>query len=120
MNVRRVIVPDYNKTMLDRDFACIFNHTNHLEEEVGNTIIVGHNNKGLFQNLNRLQKKDQVKIYVGKKQYQYEVIAKEEVIYNQYQYENTKEKHLLTLITCTKNKKKRLVVTLIEMTKNKE
>lgn len=115
LKVKRVISSKYNQKLLDKDFACIFYNTNYLEDEVGNSILVGHNNKGLFLNLNNLKVDDRVYIYINQQKYQYKVVRKEKVRYNQYHYSYEKKKHILTLITCTKDKEKRLAVTLIEV-----
>lgn len=114
LKVRRVIFPTYHKKWLDKDFVCIFNNTNYLEEKVGNTILVGHNNRGLFKELKKLEINDFIYIHVNNQVFKYKVIKQEEVKYDHYIYSYEYQKHLLTIITCTSNKKKRLVVTLSE------
>ncbi len=114
LKLKKPIIPYYDKKLLDKNFVCIYFSTNFLEKKVGNTLLVGHNNKGLFEKLYQLDKNDKVIIYVGDKKYIYRFFEKKEVVYNKYKYLYEKKNHLISLITCTKNKNKRLIVTLKE------
>lgn len=114
IRVRRVIVPKYSKKLLDKDFVCIFYDTNYLEKSYGNTILVGHNNRGLFKNLKKLELNDYVYIHIKEQKFNYKVIDIKQVNYDKYTYSYENKDHLLTIITCTKDKTKRLVVTLRE------
>lgn len=109
--IKRLIATGTNKKVLDKGLVGTFPTSANLDDEVGNIILAGHNNKNIFNKLHYLKIGNQIKIVTHKNIYLYEVKQIETISENDMSYFNkVLNKKILTLVTCKNDSRYRLIV----------
>lgn len=100
-----------SKKVLDSNNIYHLENGSKIKDELGNTVLAGHNNRYVFSILYKLNIGDELIVYDKEIKYKFSVYKIETVnITDIYVLDNLSDKKILTLITCTKNNQKRLVV----------
>lgn len=82
-----------------------------IDDQYGNIVLAGHNNKYVFSILYRLNINDIVNVSHNDKKYTFKLYEKKYVnIKNIRILDNISDKKIITLITCTNNNQVRLVL----------
>ncbi len=101
---------DYNG-VLDSNLVLMINDRNVFNNEFGNIILAGHNNKYVFSKLYKLYKNDEIIISDFENTYSYIVEKRMYInIKDRSILDNVYDRKILTLITCTNNNQIRYVV----------
>lgn len=110
-NIKRLIVAGTDKKILDKGLVGTFFSSADLDDEVGNIILAGHNNKNIFNKLHYLKIGNQIKIVTHKNTYIYEIKQIKTISENDMSYFNKiLDKKILTLVTCKNDSRYRLIV----------
>lgn len=97
--------------VLDSNNILILENGSNINDEFGNIVLAGHNNRYVFSVLYKLSINDEVVIYEGNSKYIFEIYEKQVIdITDTYILDNVYDKKIVTLITCTKNNQKRLAL----------
>ncbi len=100
-----------DKEVLDSNNILHFNNGCNLNDEYGNIVLAGHNNKYVFSILYKLSIGDDLIVYENSKEYKFKIYKIITVnIEDTYILNNVVSNKMITLITCTKDNQNRLVV----------
>lgn len=100
-----------DKEVLDSNNILFLENGSKIEDEFGNIVLAGHNNKYVFSILYKLDINDEIIIYEGDYEYVFEIYEKYTIeITDTYILDNVYDRKIVTLITCTNNNQKRLVL----------
>lgn len=100
-----------SKKVLDSNNILLLENGSKIDDEFGNLVLAGHNNRYVFSNLYKLDINDKVIIYEENYKYIFEIYEKYIVeITDTYILDNVYDRKIVTLITCTNNNQKRLVL----------
>ncbi len=102
---------DTREDTLDNNMVLMMNTKEVFNNNYGNVILAGHNNKYVFNVLYKLKVGDVIKVSDFNKEYSYMVDKIEFInIKNKKVLDEIYDKKILTLITCTNNNQVRYVV----------
>lgn len=100
-----------DKEVLDSNNILHFNNGCNLNDEYGNIVLAGHNNKYVFSILYKLSIGDDLIVYENNTEYKFKIYKIIIVnITDTYILNNIDNNKMITLITCTKDNQNRLVV----------
>lgn len=97
--------------VLSSNDVLLFDNGSKIDDEFGNTVLAGHNNKMVFSILYKLSKDDDIILNTFDNNYRFIIYDIKVVnIKDTYVLDNVYDKKMVTLITCTKDNQKRLII----------
>lgn len=110
-NYRGLIKKGDSKTILDSNYILFLENGSNINDEIGNIVLAGHNNKYVFSILYKLNISDEIIIYEENNKYTFQIYEIKTInITDTYILDNVYDKKILTLITCTNDNQKRYIL----------
>lgn len=114
-NINKAIMLGTSDSILNKNVVGLYDGFSLLDEESGNTILAGHNNKYVFNNLFKVQIKDEITIYSRINTYKYVIYDIKTVNSNDYSIFKTSDSlKMLTIITCISSTKRLVVMAYLK------
>ena len=111
MNYSGLIKKGDSKTILDSNYILFLENGSNINEEIGNIVLAGHNNKYVFSILYKLNISDEIIIYDENNKYIFQIYEIKTInITDTYILDNVYDKKIITLITCTNDNQKRYIL----------
>lgn len=111
LNYSGLIKKGDSKTILDSNYILFLENGSNINEEIGNIVLAGHNNKYVFSILYKLNISDEIIIYDENNKYIFQIYEIKTInITDTYILDNVYDKKIITLITCTNDNQKRYIL----------
>lgn len=109
--IKKLITFGTERKTLNKGVVGVLETSANLDDEFGNVILAGHNNRNVFGKLHSMKVNDSIKIVTHAQTYNFVITEKHTINDDDFSYFNQiTDKKILTLITCQNNNKKRLIV----------
>lgn len=109
--IKKLIVFGTDRKKLNKGVVGVLETSADLNDEFGNIILAGHNNKNVFGKLHSMKINEPIKIVTHSQTYNFVITEKHTINDDDFSYFNQiTDKKILTLVTCQNNNKKRLIV----------
>lgn len=109
--IKKLITFGTERKTLNKGVVGLLETSANLDDEFGNIILAGHNNKNVFGKLHSMKVNDPIKIVTHAQTYNFIITEKHTINDDDFSYFNQIiDKKILTLVTCQNNNKKRLIV----------
>lgn len=110
-NYRGLIKEGESKTILDSNYILLLENGSNINDETGNIVLAGHNNKYVFSILYKLNISDEIIIYEENNKYTFQIYELKTInITDTYILDNIYDRKIITLITCTSDNQKRYIL----------